>query len=897
MADKTTAQHLYGHETDHLQSVDSVDENGNVIFHPEFEKYNQLNIETSGKDGYGYTSAGDAQLWERGLISDEEYDKRKEEHREYLSNPAEFRERLNAMKKHMVKNNFNYMNASADEIEDYLYNMPELSDNPNEATMTKDDIIRFNQQGSVLGRSGTLSNEVDEFMTYNRTEPVNLDQSRDKVGLNEWFNIDEKERDHLIKLYENGKTNRLNQKLKKIGINKDSEDYYIKNLLESGAKTKEERILQLEGYDASSLTNDRINHFGDNYVEGDYIQSATNHLNSRYPDGIPEKEQKHLDWMKAYREKRNKQIIDGYNKNLDEKGNPTWKIDSETVDPGNGRIPAVNKKWLEKVFKEYASEDQMPNEGELPTAQTGLDMSNALKFYQSEQDNEGRKFLMDMTNSPLFKDRARKMLPTANYFNGKYEDDIYLDKVKADIQNNIQTLNFIPSDNPSPAYPGAKGVYREGESQADKDKTNFLDYMANESFLGKLTPKRSAIANQIVNSNRVIEQNPHSVLYNPGAKTVRLHEGSHGSTRGQNPEYFEGMLGKILPDSKMIMDAGLQDMFSYLSIPTEQKARVDVMRKMMLDNELYDPINEVFEEKHYNNLQKYLDKNRKSLKTNSPDLDDHINQSYDIYSKDNFIELMNSFVQNETENEGQLPKAQEGKEPSIEDQVYSRFPALRNMGEVTFKADPEFTREVTGIGDIEYFGPGEDKTQITYPNSFVYPHPKVGTHGIVYNPETNNAQSIALDMLHGLGKDDKNYEKLRNKFGESYMNSIFREDFERDVKMFKEEIGEDKFNEWYDDDKDYFNQSYVDGIIRNLLFEGSPEDFKESRYWEGAREGYLSQQGLKETFNALEGYLKTPTKKHGGQLPTAQKGNEIGDVVDKATMERLKAQGYTFEEI
>ena len=221
----------------------------------------------------------------------------------------------------------------------------------------------------------------------------------------------------------------------------------------------------------------------------------------------------------------------------------------------------------------------------------------------------------------------------------------------------------------------------------------------------------------------------------------------------------------------------------------------------------------------------------------------------------------------------EIPMAQDGKTLSMEDQVYSRFPALRNMGEVTFKADPEFTREATGVGDIEYFGPGEDRTQITYPNNFVYKHPKVGTHGIVYNPETNNAQAIALDMLHGLGKDDKNYEKLRNEFGESYMNSIFREDFERDVKMFKEEIGEDKFNEWYDDDKDYFNQSYVDGIIRNLLFEGSPEDFKESRYWEGAREGYLSQPGLKETFNALEGYLKTPTKKHGGQLPMHFKKN------------------------
>jgi hypothetical protein len=220
-----------------------------------------------------------------------------------------------------------------------------------------------------------------------------------------------------------------------------------------------------------------------------------------------------------------------------------------------------------------------------------------------------------------------------------------------------------------------------------------------------------------------------------------------------------------------------------------------------------------------------------------------------------------------------IPRPEQLQTPSMEDQVYSRFPALRNMGEVTFKADPEFTREATGIGDIEYFGPGEDKTQITYPNSFVYPHPKVGTHGIVYNPETNNAQSIALDMLHGLSKDDKNYEKFRNNFGESYMNSIFREDFERDVKMFKEEIGEDKFNEWYDDDKDYFKQSYLDGVIRNLLFEGSPEDFKESRYWEGAREGYLSQPGLKETFNALEGYLKTPTKKHGGQLPMHFKKN------------------------
>ena len=92
------------------------------------------------------------------------------------------------------------------------------------------------------------------------------------------------------------------------------------------------------------------------------------------------------------------------------------------------------------------------------------------------------------------------------------------------------------------------------------------------------------------------------------------------------------------------------------------------------------------------------------------------------------------------------------------DEVYSKYPGLEIMqDQLSIVGDPSFNRDATGVGDIEFFHPSEDV--ITYPNEFSYAHPNPGGYGISFNPQTNNAQSIALDMLHGMDEADPEYKK------------------------------------------------------------------------------------------------------------------------------------------
>ena len=86
------------------------------------------------------------------------------------------------------------------------------------------------------------------------------------------------------------------------------------------------------------------------------------------------------------------------------------------------------------------------------------------------------------------------------------------------------------------------------------------------------------------------------------------------------------------------------------------------------------------------------------------------------------------------------------------------FPALKALGNVKVKADTEFTKEKTGIGDIEYFAPGQEA--ITYPTGERVKHPGSDRrHTVLVNPDTNDAQNVALDMLHGLGAEDPTYSR------------------------------------------------------------------------------------------------------------------------------------------
>ena len=178
-------------------------------------------------------------------------------------------------------------------------------------------------------------------------------------------------------------------------------------------------------------------------------------------------------------------------------------------------------------------------------------------------------------------------------------------------------------------------------------------------------------------------------------------------------------------------------------------------------------------------------------------------------------------------------------------EAMQRFPALRKLGDVSVVPDREFTREVTGIGDIEYYGP--EQGAITYPSGSVVDRPSPrGRHTVLVNPDTNDAQSVALDLLHGMSDSDPTFSAMLGKFGDSLDEGEIRYWYNKDR---EEGYAEDGYEQ--------FRRNYIDGKLRNLLFEGSDEDFARARYNPRERQdmqGYNPQ--AYDLFTTIKKYLE-----------------------------------------
>jgi hypothetical protein len=70
-------------------------------------------------------------------------------------------------------------------------------------------------------------------------------------------------------------------------------------------------------------------------------------------------------------------------------------------------------------------------------------------------------------------------------------------------------------------------------------------------------------------------------------------------------------------------------------------------------------------------------------------------------------------------------------------------------------SDPNFTREATGAGSIEYI----NEPNISYPNGYVLNNPTNGPT-IIYNPNDNTEDDVMLDALHALRDLDPHYKVL-----------------------------------------------------------------------------------------------------------------------------------------
>jgi hypothetical protein len=97
---------------------------------------------------------------------------------------------------------------------------------------------------------------------------------------------------------------------------------------------------------------------------------------------------------------------------------------------------------------------------------------------------------------------------------------------------------------------------------------------------------------------------------------------------------------------------------------------------------------------------------------------------------------------------------------------------------------------------------------------------------------------------------DANYKALRTNFKETLLNN---ESPELDYKRHLEEVGGEKNS----DGRAVFIDNWVDGKIRSLLFQGTPEDYQKHRYYPGDKKIYLGMPDVNQSFTALNNYLMT----------------------------------------
>ena len=228
------------------------------------------------------------------------------------------------------------------------------------------------------------------------------------------------------------------------------------------------------------------------------------------------------------------------------------------------------------------------------------------------------------------------------------------------------------------------------------------------------------------------------------------------------------------------------------------------------------------------------------------------------------------------------PKNRKNIEKEKAMQKYGALNSMRKTG-VTVEPDEEFTRDATGIGSIEYFSPGliQNGFDITYNNGHKSKHPLPGTHGIKYDPETNDTQDIAMDMLHGLSYDDENYRSKRGEFKEALLQHR-GEDIDYYWKQQVEREGEG-------DGKEAFINNFVDGEIRNGLFEGDDKKFRDHKYSRKAQEELKNDPKLSKIWHNLEGYIRT----RGGR---AAPGFKSGGILYEKRYEMFQNKGKIPEE-
>lgn len=156
----------------------------------------------------------------------------------------------------------------------------------------------------------------------------------------------------------------------------------------------------------------------------------------------------------------------------------------------------------------------------------------------------------------------------------------------------------------------------------------------------------------------------------------------------------------------------------------------------------------------------------------------------------------------------------------IRKQIETQFPSSKAFGTIlpdyTIVADPTFTKDKTGSGEIEYF----NEPEIIYKNGYRKANPAKGP-SLVYNPNSQTEEDIKLDLLHHYREYDPVYQDLLKDYtdtqdpGQILYNSELGEYFRNLPKEQQTDKNWDKLV------KENLNSQYmvqgIDGSLRGLM--------------------------------------------------------------------------------
>lgn len=184
------------------------------------------------------------------------------------------------------------------------------------------------------------------------------------------------------------------------------------------------------------------------------------------------------------------------------------------------------------------------------------------------------------------------------------------------------------------------------------------------------------------------------------------------------------------------------------------------------------------------------------------------------------------------------------------------LPVWKALDNIDYTAipDPEFTREKTGGGSIEYF-PAEEPEGVTYNNGYHRDHPMPGHDVILYNPDDNDEQDVRLDALHIMPKDPT-YDALnlmyRDAAREGDVAWAAKQNYKEDLSKY----GKKSLDAAGMTPRQYF-ENEADGFLRSILMEGDSEYRKSKRYYPDKQELARHNSHLMPHVERIHNYLLT----------------------------------------